>query len=228
MHFKAVIFDLDGTLLDTLEDIANSANSTLMRYGFPTHELNAYRYFVGEGATTLISRVLPAEKLNDDIIKECVETFREIYAYSWNLNTRPYDGIPELLDALTVRRMNMAILSNKPDDFTKSCVQELLPNWNFEMILGQRDGIPQKPDPFGAHEIAENLGITQAQFLYLGDSGIDMKTAIRAGMSPVGALWGFRSPDELRENGAKAIIERPMDLLSYLDDSGIIGSKQRH
>ena len=217
MHFQAVIFDLDGTLLNTLEDIANSANSTMEKYGFPIHNVNSYRYFVGDGITMLISRVLPADKRNDDIIAKCVEAFRENYSRSWNLNTRMYDGIPELLDALTAKHMKMAILSNKPDDFTKHCVHELLPNWRFEVILGQRDGIPQKPDPLGANEIAENLGILPAQFLYLGDTAVDMKTAINAGMFPVGALWGFRPPDELREHGAKAMIERPMELLNYVN-----------
>ena len=214
MYFKAVIFDLDGTLLDTLEDIANSANSMLTGYGFPSHEVHAYRYFVGDGINTLVSRVLPAEKRNDDTIAECVKVFRENYSRNWNVNTKMYDGIPELLDALTAKQIKMAILSNKLDDFTKLCVRGLLPNWSFEMILGQRDGIPQKPDPRGAHEIAENLGISPERFLYLGDTGIDMETATNAKMFPVGALWGFRPPDELREHGAKALIERPMELLT--------------
>ena len=220
MHYQAVIFDLDGTLLDTLEDIANSVNSTLARYGFPTHGSDAYRYFVGDGVTMLVSRALPAEKRNDDIIADCVGAFRENYDRNWNSTTSPYDGIPELLDVLTAKHVKMAILSNKPDDFTKRCVHELLPNWNFEMVLGQRHGTPPKPDPSGAYEIAENIGITPAQILYLGDTGVDMKTAVRAGMFPVGALWGFRPLDELREHGAAVIIERPMELLDYLDNRG--------
>jgi phosphoglycolate phosphatase len=214
MNFEAVIFDLDGTLLDTLEDIANSANSMLTGYGFPTHEIDSYRYFVGDGVTMLVSRVLPAEKRNDDTIAECEKVLRENYSRNWNVNTKMYDGIPELLDGLTEKRVKMAILSNKPDDFTKLCVDELLPKWRFEMILGQRDGIPKKPDPLGANEIAENLGISPERFLYLGDSGVDMKTAVNAKMFPVGALWGFRPPDELRKYGAKALIERPMELLT--------------
>ena len=219
MHFRAVLFDLDGTLLDTLEDIADSANSTLLRYGFPTHEVEAYRYFIGDGVTMLISRALPAEKRNDNIIAECVEAFRENYSRGWNSHTSSYDGIPELLDALTARQVKMAVLSNKPDDFTKRCVHEFLPHWNFQMILGQRNGIPRKPDPTGAQEIARDLGIAPAQFLYLGDSAVDMKTAIRAGMFPVGALWGFRPLKELLQNGARATIERPMELLDYLGSS---------
>ncbi|NVM22187.1 MAG: HAD family hydrolase [Desulfobacterales bacterium] len=217
MHFKAVLFDLDGTLLDTLEDVADSANSALARYGLPTHGVDAYRYFVGDGVTTLVSRALPAQKQDDDIIEACVKAFRENYSRNRDANTRPYEGVPALLDALAAKHVQMAILSNKPDDFTKRCTSELLPNHSFEMILGHRHGIPMKPDPAGALQIAENLGIASSRFLYLGDSGIDMKTAVRAGMFPVGALWGFRSREELEKHGAQAVIERPMDLLGLLD-----------
>jgi phosphoglycolate phosphatase len=216
MHFQAVVFDLDGTLLDTLTDIVNSANSALARYGFPPRGADEYRYFVGEGVTMLISRALPAEKRNDSIISDCVEAFRESYSLNWNVNTKPYDGIMELLDELTARRVKMAILSNKPDDFTKRCVRELLPDKRFEMVLGYREEIPMKPDPAGAAKIAEALGIASSQFLYLGDSGIDMQTATRAGMFPVGAVWGFRSPEELMTYGAQAVIEWPMQLLDLL------------
>jgi phosphoglycolate phosphatase len=213
MHFQAVIFDLDGTLLDTLDDIASSANSALVRYGLPIHGVDEYRYFVGDGVTELISRALPAEKRNDDVIADCVKAFRENYGRHWNINTRVYDGVPELLKALAARHVKMAVLSNKPDDFTKRCIREFVPKQQFEMILGQRDGIPRKPDPAGALKIADILGITPSRFLFLGDSGVDIKTATRAGMFPVGALWGFRPVEELWEHGAQAVIERPMDLL---------------
>ena len=219
MRVKAVLFDLDGTLLDTLEDIANSANSALVRYGLPTRSADAYRYFIGDGVTMLISRALPDENRDSDIIAKCVKGFREDYSRNWNVNTRPYEGVPELLDALAAKHIKMAVLSNKPDDFTKQCVSELLPNHDFEMILGQRDAIPIKPDPVGALQIADRLGITPSRFLYLGDSAIDMKTAVRAGMFPVGALWGFRPLEELQEHGAQAVIEHPMDLLGLLDAS---------
>ncbi len=217
MDVKAVLFDLDGTLLDTLEDIANSANSTFIKNGLPANEVDAYRYFVGEGVTMLISRALPAEKRDSDIIAKCVKGFREDYSRNWNVNTRPYEGVPELLDSLAAKRIKMAVLSNKPDDFTKQCVSALLPNHNFEIILGQRPGIPIKPDPFSALQIADSLGIAPSRFLYLGDSAIDIETAVRAGMFPVGALWGFRPLEELREHGAQAVIKRPMDLLGLLE-----------
>ncbi len=219
MSVKAILFDLDGTLLDTLVDIADSANSTLARYGLPTHSVDAYRYFIGDGVNMLISRALPNEKRDSDIMAKCVKGFREYYSRNWNVKTRPYDGVPELLDALAAKQIKMAILSNKPDDFTKRCVSELLPNHHFEMILGQRDAIPMKPDPVGALQIADNLGIAPSQFLYLGDSAIDMDTAVRAGMFPVGALWGFRPLKELQKHGAQALIDRPMDLLGLVDDS---------
>jgi phosphoglycolate phosphatase len=222
MRAKAVLFDLDGTLLDTLEDIANSANRALIRHGLPANEVDAYRYFIGDGVAMLISRALPDEKRDRGIIAECVKAFREDYSRNWNVKTRPYKGVPELLEALAARHIKMAILSNKPDDFTKQCVSELLPNHSFEMVLGQRDAIPMKPDPGGALEIADRLGITPSRFLYLGDSGIDMETAVRADMFPVGVLWGFRPLEELQEHGARAVIEHPIDLL------GLLGKDRGH
>ncbi|MBT9149171.1 MAG: HAD family hydrolase [Dehalococcoidia bacterium] len=216
MYFKAVVFDLDGTLLDTLEDIAHSANTVLARRGFPTHSLDDYRYFVGEGVTTLITRVLPDEKRNDDTIAECVRAFREEYGRNWNVKTTPYDGVPQMLDELASRHLKLAVLSNKPDDFTKKCVTELLPDWTFEIVLGLHSGIPPKPDPTGASQVAEYLSVPPSRILYVGDSGIDMKTAIAAGMFPLGVLWGFRSQEELQDNGAQALISRPQEILAVL------------
>ncbi|MCL0061042.1 HAD family hydrolase [Dehalococcoidia bacterium] len=216
MRFEAVVFDLDGTLLDTLEDIADSANAVLAKRHFPTHNVEDYRYFVGDGLPTLLSRILPQESRNDNIIKECVQRFREEYGRNWNVKTKPYDGVAEMLDALAVRHLKMAVLSNKPDDFTKKCVVELLPKWTFEIVLGLHSGIPPKPDPTGAHQVADYLSIPPSQILYVGDSAIDMKTAIAAGMYPLGVLWGFRSREELEDNGARTLIERPQEILALL------------
>jgi phosphoglycolate phosphatase len=216
MRFKAILFDLDGTLLDTLEDLGNAANRVLGKYDFPTHPLDTYRYFVGDGATVLMKRALPENKRDDDTVGACVRTFREDYGKGWNVKTRPYDGVTEMLDALTASGLKMAVLSNKPDEFTKRCVTEFLPKWNFDMVLGQSNLMPLKPDPKGALEIAKCLNIIPSHFIYLGDTAIDMKTATAAGMYPVGALWGFRTEKELLENGAQALIKRPQEILNLL------------
>ena len=216
MPYKAVIFDLDGTLLDTLADLGDALNRVLGKRRFPTHTLDEYRYFVGNGTRILITRALPEEKRDDDTISECLAAFREDYGRSWNVKTRPYPDVPEMLDALTDRELKIGVVSNKPDDFTKLCVSRLLPRWKFSVVIGQRDGIPHKPDPKGAFEAAKRLEVQPADCLYLGDSAVDMKTAIAAGMYPVGALWGFRSEEELRENGAKALIKQPLEILNLL------------
>jgi phosphoglycolate phosphatase len=219
MDFKAVIFDLDGTLLDTLEDIANSANNVLLENNFPTHNIDDYRNFVGDGLDMLITRVLPAEKRNDKIIRECVKAFREVYDRNWKIKTRLYDGVAEMLDELTAWNIKLAVLSNKPDDFTKKCVTEFFPQWTFDMVLGLHSGIPPKPDPTGAKQIVEHLNILPPHILYLGDTAVDMETATSSGMFPVGALWGFRSLEELKGNGAQAVIKQPQEILTLLSES---------
>jgi phosphoglycolate phosphatase len=214
--YKALLFDLDGTLLDALEDVGNAVNRVLAKRGFPTHNLDAYRYFIGDGATMLVTRALPEENRNDDTICACLEAFREDYGRSWNGKTRAYDGVPEMLDALTAHGLKMAVLSNKHDDFTKQCVTELLPHWTFDVVLGQRDGVPPKPDPTSALHVAQRMNLVPGDFLYLGDSAVDMKTAVTSGMFPVGALWGFRSAKELKEGGARILIKRPLEILNVL------------
>ncbi len=216
MRFQAAIFDLDGTLLDSLEDIANSANSVLEKHNLPTHDIDDYRNFVGDGVDLLIIRALPAEKRNDDTIIECVKEYRKAYSRNWNVNSKPYDGVTEMLDELTARHIKMAVLSNKPDDLTKKCVIELLPNCTFDTILGYHSGIFHKPDPTGAIQITGKLGIPPEQILFVGDSAVDMKTAIAAGMLPVGVLWGFSSCKELQDSGAKVLIKHPHELVQHL------------
>lgn len=217
MAYKAVVFDMDGTLLDTLEDLADAMNRTLEDRGFPIHSVKAFRYFVGNGVAKLVSRTLPPEKRNSELTAECLEAFLTEYDRNWNRKTRLYDGVPELLDALTAKEIPMAVFTNKPQHFAELCMREFLPKWEFGVVLGQREGYPMKPDPAVPREIAEHLDIAPEAFLYLGDSDADMKTAVNTKMFPVGALWGFRSEKELRESGAVEVIRQPMELLKFLN-----------
>lgn len=212
----AVLFDLDGTLLDTLGDIASSANTVLAHLGFPQHELEAYRYFVGDGIEALAARILPDSEREATTVSRLVADIDREYGQHWADTTRPYEGIPELLQALTLRGTKMAVLSNKPNDHTKTMVSKLLPHWSFDIVLGARPCVPRKPDPSAALEIADKLSIPPSEFLYLGDTDTDMMTAKAAGMCPIGALWGFRTAGELSASGAKALIQNPMDLLRIL------------
>jgi phosphoglycolate phosphatase len=219
MPFRAVIFDLDGTLLDTLEDIANAANLVLAERGFPAHPVEEYREFIGEGVARLIQRVLPAKHHDEATVRACVEAYQREYARHWNVKTRPYAEVPEMLDGLTARGLQLAVLSNKPDPFTQRCVRELLPRWTFEVVLGASDAFPRKPHPASALETARRLAAPPAQCLYVGDSGVDMQTAQAAGMFSVGVLWGFRGKEELERAGAQRLISHPMELLDLLPGS---------
>ena len=202
MTVEGIIFDLDGTLLDTLDDLAASMNEVLGELGFPTHAVAAYKFFVGEGVEVMVERALPEGRRIPELRKACLRGMREVYSRSWRRNTRPYPGIPELLDALTHRRLKMAILSNKAEAFTQIMVTELLSPWRFDYVLGASPSHPKKPDPAGALEIVQALKIPPSRFLYLGDTPIDMKTARAAGMLPVGVLLGNSvRPQNLRPAG---------------------------
>ncbi len=213
---KAVLFDLDGTLLDTLTDLADSMNAVLARLGHPTHPRDAYRYFVGDGLEILAKRVLPEADCHQPMIQRCAEEMRTEYQRRWADKTQPYEGIAELLDSLSDRGLRLTILSNKPDDSTKLMVNHFLPDWQWSQVRGARPQTPKKPDPSGALAIAGQLNLAPQQFLYLGDTNTDMQTATAAGMYPVGALWGFRTRTELEESGAKAILHHPLDLLKLI------------
>jgi phosphoglycolate phosphatase len=216
MIFEAVIFDLDGTLIDTLDDIGDAVNRVLSNKHFPTHANTAYRKFVGDGSRILIERALPEKYRNDKIIHACHKEYIEDYSRNYHVKSKLYSGIPHLLDALTAKGLRLAVLSNKPDAITKNCVKTFLSAWDFDVVSGQRDSVPRKPDPQGALETAHKMSIPPSHFLYLGDTAIDMKTAVSAGMFPVGVLWGFRPLKELLENGACAVIDDPRALLDLL------------
>ena len=215
--WQAVLFDLDGTLLNTLRDLGDSMNQVLEQEGFPTHPLDAYRYFVGDGVDKLVARSLPDHAREPDRISRLTDMMRLEYKKRWMDHTAPYPGIAELLRELADRDLRLAILSNKPHRATQYLVDRLLPGDRFELVLGAREGIPKKPDPAGAHEVAERFNAPPENFLYLGDTNTDMLTAVAAGMHPVGVLWGFRNAGELRESGARTLLDHPGELLSLID-----------
>lgn len=216
VEYKAVLFDLDGTLLDTLSDLAESMNSVLQHMGFPQHSIDSYRFHVGDGVDELCRRVLPPDRLDAATLQAAAQAMRAEYGSRWDRKTRPYDGIPELLDSLVALGVRMAVLSNKPHDFTKCCVSRLLGRWRFDVVQGLDNAIPKKPNPGGAQAIAQLFGRQPEEFIYLGDTNTDMKTAVAAGMYPVGALWGFRPAQELIESGAQILIVTPTALLKLL------------
>ncbi|MCB9647845.1 MAG: HAD family hydrolase [Deltaproteobacteria bacterium] len=214
MDCEAIIFDLDGTLVDTLEDIADSANQALQGLGVPTHSVQAYRLLVGGGIRRLMERALPEERRGQADIEEGVARMRAVYSQRWAQVSRPYPGIPELLDALTARGMPMGVLSNKPHDFTVEMVRTLLGRWTFAAVQGATADVPLKPNPAGALALAGALRVPAARCALLGDSDVDIQTARRAKMLALGAAWGFRGAAELRAAGADHVLDAPGALLT--------------
>ena len=214
---QAVIFDLDGTLLDTLADIGDSVNMMLAEYGFDGHTMDDYRRFIGNGIHMLVTRALPLAGRSDVMVRQCVTRAREIYWDNWNRKTRPYDGINDLLGELKTIGLPLAVLSNKPHDFTVRYVEAYFKRSDFAIVMGQSDDFPVKPDPASAIYIARQIGLPPSTFLFVGDSAIDMQTAAAAGMTAVGAGWGFRGPKELTENGCQALVRHPKEILHLVE-----------
>ncbi len=213
--YKAVIFDLDGTLTNTLQDIANAMNRALRLLGLPEYPTDAYRYMVGNGAKKLAERAVGSRQ---ELAGEALELYQSYYEKHTHDITRPYDGIPQLLEALEERDIKLCVLSNKPHADTQGVIRYFFPDIHWAVVRGQIEGVPVKPDPAGALAIVRELNVQPDECLYLGDTSVDMLTATRAGMQAVGVLWGFRDEKELRENGAKLILAEPMELLAHLGD----------
>jgi phosphoglycolate phosphatase len=222
MPFRAALFDLDGTLINASGDIAWSGNTLLQKHGYPTHPLAAYNRFIGDGVKALVTRILPEEARTPERIAEFTEQYRDLYASHWNVETYVYPGILDLIAGLGREKIRMAILSNKPHDFTMQCVKHYLPAEAFEIVQGGGnssvggDRFPNKPNPAAALHIAKSMGIPAGEFVYLGDTDTDMQTAVNAGMHPVGVLWGMRTREELALNGAKTLIREPKELFRML------------
>lgn len=218
MNRRAVIFDLDGTLADTLDDLAASMNHALARFGLPGHDRSAYRQFVGQGADVLAQRA--AGFGHEDIVADLLAHFKQHYAEHCFDRTALYPGIADLLDGLTERGVRLAVLSNKPHPGTVQMVERLLGRWHFDAVVGQQDDLPRKPDPASARRVAGMIDVAEAHCLFVGDSSTDMQTARSAGMTAIGALWGFRDRAELEATGAHTVIAHPMQLLQIVDMAG--------
>jgi phosphoglycolate phosphatase len=209
---KAFIFDLDGTLIDSLADIAESINRMLDARGYPRCEQELFRQMVGDGMEKLVERALPEAVRSGELIQVCVEEYRANYDQLWNARTQPYEGIVEMLAELKACGLKLGVISNKAHRFTVPMTEHFFGKECFDHILGQRNEVPRKPAPDGAHEMAAFLGLKTNEMAYVGDSGIDMAFAKSSGMKAVGVRWGFRSEAELREHGADVLISRPADL----------------
>ena len=203
---KAAIFDLDGTLLNTLEDVVNACNYALKKCNFKTHSIEEYKVFVGVGRSKLIERIVPDEyKGNDEVKNKVLRLFDEYYSGHMLDMTKPYEGICEMLKSLKEKGVKLAVVSNKPDEFVGGIVKKYFGD-TFEIVHGQRTNYPVKPDPTTVYEVIEYFGIKLNESIYVGDSNVDIYTAKNAKVKSIGVAWGFRGEEELREAGADYIV----------------------
>jgi len=212
---EAVIFDLDGTLADTLTDLAEAMNYALQQLDCPAHPVQAYRYMVGSGRRQLCRAALPDDR--QDLLDRSMALMTEYYAKHCFDHTVLYDGVAEMLGRLNEMNIPLAVLSNKPDNFVQLTVSRLMGQFQFAAVVGEDDKLARKPAPDGALLIAKRMRIQPEHIVYLGDTSIDMQTAQAAGMFGVGATWGFRDAEELTRAGAKALIDHPRELLRFFN-----------
>lgn len=211
----AVIFDLDGTLLNTLGDLRAATNHALEVRGLPPHSMEEIRQFIGNGIRLLICRAMP-EGTPEAEIDAALDDFKAYYAAHIHDRTVPYDGIPQLLTALRKRGIKVAVLSNKIDSASQQLIEYFFPE-KTDVVFGEHVGVPRKPDPTSCRMVMQQLGVQPEQVLYVGDSGTDMQTAKNAGLYAVGVTWGFRSKEVLLEYGADVLVHRPEQILQILD-----------
>ena len=216
MKNKAIIFDLDGTLIDSLEDIAVCMNQVLEELNIPSHKIEDYKYFVGGGISILVDNAL--DKNTDEETKELVTNrFKVVYDQKLHEKTKPYEGIYELLDELVKLDFKIGILSNKPHEFTIEYAKNLFSKYNMQEIHGQKKEIPKKPDPIAAINIAKSFNTPCEEVYFVGDTMVDMQTAVNAKMIGIGVLWGFRDEEELMSNGATFVVIHPLDILDIVN-----------
>jgi phosphoglycolate phosphatase len=215
--YKAIIFDLDGTLINSIPDIADSMNEVLSVFGYPQYKYDQYKYFVGNGIRRLVERCIPPEYSTPENVENIFRKMVEVYGNNYANKTRVYECIYDLLDGLSEKRIKTAVLSNKTDGITQKICKKLFCDNHFEMILGATDGFPKKPNPKSALFVAESLSTDPNDVFYLGDTSIDMETACAAGFFPAGTSWGFRPKEELISFGAKFIANKPTDCLLFFE-----------
>lgn len=213
---KLLIFDLDGTLLNTLEDLADAANHVLEEHGFPTHPVDAYRYFVGNGMPTLITRILPEGCKTGSIYEICFREFLDYYTLHMHDKTSVYDGLTETLEILQSKGIKLAVATNKVHSAIAPLMSDYFPSIQWASLIGQRKDIPVKPHPQIVYDILAETHCVKEETLYLGDTSVDMETAHRAGLKAIGVLWGYRPRTELEEFGADHIISHPSELLHII------------
>ena len=216
MNNKAIIFDLDGTLIDSLEDIAVCMNQVLEELNLPSHQIEDYKYFVGGGISILVDNALD-KNTNDEIKAKVTEKFKIVYDQKLHEKTKPYDGIYELLDELQKLDFKIGILSNKPHEFTIAYAKNLFSKYDMKEVHGQKSHIEKKPDPIAAIQIAQSFDVPCEEVYFVGDTMVDMQTAVNAKMIGIGVLWGFRDEDELMGNGATFVVKHPLDILEILN-----------
>lgn len=214
---KLIIFDLDGTLLDTIHDLASATNLVLTQYGYPTHETSAYRYFIGKGVDNLIKCALPEATRTPDMIATIKEEQLRYYNQHMDCLTCAFSGIAQTLTKLNQQGIALAVATNKPHLFAVALMTRFFPSIPFISILGQTDGFPKKPNPAVVNRIISDFGCNKDEVLYCGDSDVDMVTAKNAGVVGIGVLWGYRSKEELETSGAAHLIDRPEELFDIIE-----------
>lgn len=215
---KLIIFDLDGTLLNTIADLAQSTNHALKKLGYPTHEVSAYNFMVGNGINKLFERALPeGEKTPENVLRVRKE-FISFYDVHNTDKSRPYPGIPELLEKLQAKGMQLAVASNKYQAATERLIAHYFPNIRFTVVFGQREGVNVKPDPAVVHDILKLAKVAEKDVLYVGDSGVDMQTAANAGVTACGVAWGFRPRTELEAYHPHYIVEQANEIIAIAAD----------
>jgi phosphoglycolate phosphatase len=218
MKFKSIIFDLDGTLLDTLEDISRAVNHALDDFNFPVHTKNAYLPKIGKGWRNLCFQALPQKSRNDETVQAIYETSYKYYEESPIAFSQPYPGIEDLLSELKSAKIKMAIVTNKPDSLAKRIAAEIFPAGTFPIVYGERSGVPRKPDPSAVWNALVELGSAPRDSILVGDSEVDIETAKAASCHAVGVTWGFRERSVLEKAGAERIIDKPSELLSIVNE----------